>query len=473
MNKFRKYGIVLSLAIMSSGLMAGCDSEEKENVEVVSSVEATEESTEESTVESTEESTTESTEESTEESTAESTEESTEESIAESTEESTEESTVESTEDDIVDSSVGDEKIEKVTNANSELGDNIYSYSIEIDGQVLTFPMMASDLRALGYECKDDETHKFSATSFGLTTYVKDERYFNFYTMNFDVNAAEIKDCAIVGIVVDDFSAREKKVVLPGGITMGESTMEEARALYGTPSDTYESDTFPYDRYVENSHNYVKIMYNHEKGDVVKEFTIQNFEVPANFKVSAIDTESVPEIVSLYNAPTQISDNLYDYTFEYAGDLYTFPAPVSAFIDNGWTIKEDKTQEIIEGSGSGKLTLTRDNQQFWTYVRNYDLNATPVENTFIVQIEANVNNTNVSCAIGNNIYIGADESAVENLEGYTVEKEESNSYNGYTISDERSRTYHYYIVCKAGKVTGIEVKYDPRVKEYRSEKGVQ
>lgn len=353
-----------------------------------------------------------------------------------------------------------------------ELGDNIYDYTVAIDGQVLKFPMMASELTNLGWECVDDDTQGVPSDRYGLITYKKGDVRPIFYVMNFNVNEAAVKDCAVVGVTLDDFSAKDAAIEIPGNIKIGTSTMEDVRQAFGTPSDVYEGDKYPYDTYKEDSYSSVKVKYSHENGDVVKEFEIKHFVEPESFVADEIDTEGVPEIVSTYVKPSAVEDDLYKYTVEYAGDCYALPAPVSEFIENGWVIKEDKSEATIDGSGSGKVTLVKDNQEFWTYVRNYDMNATSIENCYITEIKASKNGPNVSCLIGNGISLGDDESKLESLKGYTVEKKEQTGYNEYIISDERSLTYHYEFACWDGKITNIEIQYQPKVKDYRAEKGL-
>ena len=52
------------------------------------------------------------------------------------------------------------------------------------------------------------------------------------------------------------------------------------------------------------------------------------------------------DVVGKYTAPEEISDNLWDYTISLMGDMYTFPAPISAVMDNGWELIKDEKDHI-------------------------------------------------------------------------------------------------------------------------------
>ena len=55
---------------------------------------------------------------------------------------------------------------------------------------------------------------------------------------------------------------------------------------------------------------------------------------------AAIEKEenAVSYISTLYQAPTALSDNIFECIFELDGHLYRLPCPVTEFLDNGWTV---------------------------------------------------------------------------------------------------------------------------------------
>lgn len=353
-----------------------------------------------------------------------------------------------------------------------QLGDSVFEYAIEVNGQVLKFPMMTQDLLNLGWECKDDLNQMVPSGNYGLVYFQNGNNKFVFYVINMSVNEAAVSDCIVGGLTVDQYSLKEGDVFLPGGIQLMTSTRDDVLAAYGNPEDSYDSDKYPYDNYSEDFYQNVKCTYRHEEGDVLYEIQIRNFVEPKGYDHGEVDTTTVPEITQKYTAPTELSDNLFDYTVEFAGDYYVLPAPVSEFIKNGWTINTNESEAAIEGSGSGKLTLSKGDQEFWTYVRNYDTNATLIENCFVTELEASEYGPDVTMKVSQGIEMGGAESVIEALTGYTIDKKETDLYIQYTIKDDRALTFYYEIICKKGKITQIKMQYQPKVRDYRASKGL-
>lgn len=71
--------------------------------------------------------------------------------------------------------------------------------------------------------------------------------------------------------------------------------------------------------------------------------SIRNLSQPEDFVASPV-SQQVPAIVESYQAPQAVGESLDSFALSYAGCLYQLPAPVSAFLDNGWTLVEDDSE---------------------------------------------------------------------------------------------------------------------------------
>lgn len=69
---------------------------------------------------------------------------------------------------------------------------------------------------------------------------------------------------------------------------------------------------------------------------------IRNFKEPEGFDKGSVSTD-VPDIVRNYKAPTALDGDFMEPDVEFMGDFYRLPAPVSAFLSNGWVMKENQT----------------------------------------------------------------------------------------------------------------------------------
>lgn len=349
-----------------------------------------------------------------------------------------------------------------------ELSDDIYDFQVSIDGNVYQFPMKYADFTESGWDYTGDTEESIQPNAYGISEWFENgDNMTMAYLTNFDINAVSVGDCYLGGLMLESnyMEAEGTEVLMAKGIKLGESTQEDVKAAYGEPTSSYESDSFPTMTYESDIYSTIEFGFDAENGGVLNDIDIQNLVAPEDFEAGEVD-DSVPAIVSEYEAPTEVGDDLLDYKISFAGDLYELPAPVSAFIDNGWTVVEDETETTIAGRDSGKVTLMKDNQTFWSYVRNYSENATSYTNCFITTVSANVNDCNVDLEAANGIKMGMSQADLEKaLEGYTYEKEET-SYVYYDVSDEESLTYGYEIIVRDGVVTGIDVQFDPSYDDY-------
>ena len=219
-----------------------------------------------------------------------------------------------------------------------ELGDDIYSFSMEFDGQTMKFPMTYKEFTDMGWELGsgEDPDTKISTNSYGMMTFNKGASSVYADVINLGINEAGLEDCLIGGIEVDgayEVDLAKVSVKLPGGIEFGKSTLDDIKAAYGDPSDTYEGDFYTKVTYEKDIYQEVELSV-YKDDNTLKAADLRNFEEPEDYDKGTVSDE-VPEIVTSYEAPTALGDDMMDTVVEYMGDLYSLPAPVSAFTANG------------------------------------------------------------------------------------------------------------------------------------------
>ena len=126
-----------------------------------------------------------------------------------------------------------------------------------------------------------------------------------------------------------DFALNTTPVELAGGIQMGVSGLDDIKAAYGDPSDIYEGDLYTKYTYEKDSYEDVEL-YVYKEDNTLKQVDMKNLVEPEGYDKGTVSDE-VPEIVTSYQAPAALGADLLDPQVEYCGDLYTLPAPVSAF----------------------------------------------------------------------------------------------------------------------------------------------
>lgn len=349
------------------------------------------------------------------------------------------------------------------------LSDDIYSFQVEINGDLYQFPMKYSDFTSYGWDFKNDDTEIIDSYSIYSGTFNNNGLQGYADIINFDINARVINECYVSSITiegcdvnkVDNFSLR-----LPKGLEYGKTTVEEIKEAYGIPSDTSDDEYYTNLTYKTGIFQKVDIKVSKETA-TVETVKIENAVKPDDFEESEVSIE-VPEIVTKYKAPNKLGDGFDAYIVEFAGDLYQIPAPVSSFINNGWEINKEDSEEILSGGGSGFVSLMKDKQKLKVLCKNYSKGATAIENCFVPTVKSGDYDNNTDIKIPHNLTIGSSESDLEKvLAGVEHEKDtSSDAYNYYRIIPGESILDNYEITVTDGAISKIEVNNAPKYSEF-------
>ena len=347
-------------------------------------------------------------------------------------------------------------------NTPSELSDDIYSFQVSIDGTVYQFPMWASDFAALGWEF--DGTPDGTLASYEYTvaeTWVKDNVEVYTTLANLTMNTLTYEDAMVAGIEFDKWNMEDCdwEIILPKGVQYGVSTRDDIIAAWGDPTSEYDGSmyynmTYEYDSYQEID------LYVYKDTGVLQEIEIRNM-IELEGGDNTVDP-TVPEAVKNYQAPTELGDDLYVYNIEIEGNLYTLPFPVSALLDNGFTIKESGSNMEIGAGSYGWVELVYNNQSFSCMVDNYADYATIAENCFITSFESDEYFSNFDVTIPGGLKRGdSEKTLLDVIKNFNYEVETSGDYTYYSIykpDDEYGSKFDIRV--KEGVIIGIEVEYD-------------
>ena len=350
-----------------------------------------------------------------------------------------------------------------------KLSDDVYSFQVEIDGELYQFPMKYTDFISYGWEYDQDDTEKLDSNYLLSAVFYKGKLECYADIVNFDINALPIGECYVSGLSIDSVNIRDAKefsLRLPKGLEYGKATVEDVKGAYGTPSDTYDGEYFTKLTYEYDYYQKVEILVSKETASI-ESVDIQNASIPDDFVVSEVSMD-MPEIVKKYKVPDKLGDSFDTYVVKYGGELYQLPAPVSSFISNGWKIKENSSDMIVAGRSYGWVTMMNDNQELRAIANNYSEGATSIDNCFLTSVKSGDYNNKTDIMIPRDITIGMSESDLEKaLNGVEYEKDtSSSSYNYYSIVPGRSKLDLYEIYSKDKAIYKIEVSNSPRYSDY-------
>ena len=328
-----------------------------------------------------------------------------------------------------------------------ELGDDIYSFSMKFDGQTMKFPMTYQEFTDMGWELSssEDPDTKVSTNSYGMLTFNKGASSVYADVINLGINEVGLEDCLIGGISVDgsyDVDLTAVSVKLPGDIELGKATLDDIKAAYGEPSDTYEGDLYTKLTYEKDSYQEVELSV-FKDDNTLKEVDMRNFEEPEDYDKGTVSDE-VPDIVTSYETPTALGDDMMDTAVEYMGDLYSLPAPVSAFTANGWEIQDAEDTPYVEGGGIACIDMMKNNQSIHFSVYNETENATALENCFVRELSfATYDPESIAMKLSGDITLGADKAELIKMadeKGY-ISEENDDYLRIYPNKDSKIRNY--------------------------------
>lgn len=266
----------------------------------------------------------------------------------------------------------------------TQLSDKLEDYIFMLEGDVYQLPFAYSVLADKGWRIYDsgyyDDT-KINGNSYDDITLQKDKKTINVYIINASGNAKELKDCNIGGISVYGSNKNAPEFSIAKGIKVGDKE-DKVREAFGSPTDTSNYDEYNYLRYGEDNSitNIVCDNGTDEYNDAQVE--IKNFVATEDDKKTETSDE-VPEYLSTYVAPTELGTDPLYYNIEIENQVYTLPAPVSAFTDNGWKIASQEDSVPSGQSLSYAIKLQKDGKEIEASVTNFADYQTKPENCAI------------------------------------------------------------------------------------------
>lgn len=324
------------------------------------------------------------------------------------------------------------------TAGTAELGDDIYSFQLLFDGDLLKAPMSGADLISMGWQAENPEDLDTMVQSNSYMTgvsFIKGNYKISADMLNLGINEAPAGECLVGGIEVDGSGAVYENigqkiepgvVMLPGNIEVGTATIEDIKAAYGEPSNMYEDDTYTKLTYEKDIYEDITLTVYKETGTLL-EVDMRSFVEPEGFDAGTVSGET-PSIVTDYQAPTALGEDLMDPVVEFMGDLYQLPAPVSAFEANGWVIQNAEEGAFAEGGGLEFIDMMKENQTVRFSVYNLTENAVTLSNCFVTELQFGTYDPEIiGMKLGGGVTLGAsrdDLKAAAEAKGYICEDEE-------------------------------------------------
>jgi len=273
-----------------------------------------------------------------------------------------------------------------VVATSGELNDDIFSFEFSLNGEVFALPMPYSEFYEHGWAFDGSALAPEDPLEPNQRTFVS-EAANNGQTVGISVgnltpNFIEYYE-GLIGVVrVNEFNVDSgTQFVLPGGITVGGSSLEDVLEAHGEPSTRTEASTHVSLVYTLEIQSQVRIMIDIET-ELVMEVEITNFTERQQAEFDG----DLPEIAQGYVAPTALGSDWSVGIVELDGVIYQLPAPVGVFLANGWELVSDN-EMVAAGRTSVLRNIRNGNDVMRVDIKNYDTVEQPLVNGFVVSIE--------------------------------------------------------------------------------------
>lgn len=207
-----------------------------------------------------------------------------------------------------------------------------------VNKQTLRFPMTVKQLQDAGWT-EDDSLSVLldSNRSNDSVSFFKNGCTIQFVLHNTNAARSPLSDCQVIG-VNDESPDRTHTISLENGLTCRKSTRKDIEEQYGKCrySSTY-ADSTSLTYYGEDSNSFHLFLTNGK-------LTRIQFSVTPELDATAPDVLSAQ--AAAWKAPAAMPDRLRNTTLSLDGALYRLPAPLNAFLKEGWQLSlQDSTYD--------------------------------------------------------------------------------------------------------------------------------
>ena len=293
-----------------------------------------------------------------------------------------------------------------------DLGDDLFSGTIQIDDAVYEFPCKVSEFLDNGW--KSDDHVKTVESRFNKScTLVKNGRAFSINFENFDNYPIAFEDCYITGFSWNNYQNDEEKeknldypdIFFPGGV--GTNTSLDKMADF---VETLDEENVPTDYETPSNHLYhyefvesgedrsisYRIEYQTEKEEIMYTlwFHMYLYDTTGYTGADEVDPEisdEVPSEIENYELPDELGDDLTSGRFELDGVVYEMGAPLYVFYEDDWELhySQGNCRTYLEPSEYGQVIISKGDDVIYLDLKNNSDKTLSVDYCVITDISMN------------------------------------------------------------------------------------
>ncbi len=306
----------------------------------------------------------------------------------------------------------------------ASLSDDLYSFQVLVGKDLIILPCTFERMRTAGWSYAGNEGELLRPEQRTVSSsWEKNGVLLSGEMVNTSWDVLPVKSCVLGAVELTQSAA---DVLLPGGIRLGTAFANEVVDAYGMPTSVYEGeDAFQYTYHLDYDQEAV-FTFSASTG-VMHGVSLRNVVMTAAPSPTAL--EGGPADYA-YRAPDSMGDGPLSLTVSYGGALYRLPAPVAAFVHNGWAL-QDGADRAVKAYGSEQLTLSLNGLTWTTWVYNDSDKAALAADCLVTTVVADGRNS-LPLLLPGSITVGTGEAemlaAYGNLAHQVTETDTSRRY---------------------------------------------
>lgn len=340
--------------------------------------------------------------------------------------------------------------------SNQKLDDDLYSFELLINGEKFKLPCDYKELADKGWTIKNDTDSVLEPNQYSMSTdMVNGEFTLSARFLNTGVNEASYKECRLGGIIISDTDVKHgTQIELPKGINM-KSSKDDIINAYGEPTRSNESGDLTFLYYELGNYQKIQFTINQKLNEVTK---LQMDNMTAEKNDSADNQNSTSNTENISKSATELGDDLFNKNIEVDGVVYTLPASIKEFEQNGWKVQDEAGSKVNAKDTNVRVSLRKNNSVIKVSAKNNTANQTEVENCDVTKIQVRDENK-ISLKLPKGIGIGSTKEELEAAyPGLEKKKSDSTSFEYYDYSKD-GLSINVSVSKDSGKITTIEVYY--------------
>lgn len=280
------------------------------------------------------------------------------------------------------------------------LSQKVFGFTAALNGRVIAFPTSYEAFTKTGWKLSEKlQKTTLKTGQYSIYEITKDGFCTEAYFANFDEKEQPLKNCLVCGFIVN--AEQDISLTLPKKLSLND-TKDAAVKAYGEPQKTEKTENGETLFYKKSELSGLKLSFKNDRIFEADYFDVRDISLDGA-------SDKVPPEVKSYKAPTELSNNLSDFTFYLYGHNYTMPLPVRELINNGW-IPASIKQEYIPAKKTVKdaIKLTYANRTLTLDLENKADYPTKAENCFVKSIES-VYSVKLDLTLANGCRVGSTE----------------------------------------------------------------